>query len=169
MKETVARRNPAIHDAITHKLNPHFWVRPECGGLLNTLWDLSPVFGGQSIRLRLALVKLAADVGEVGRKLLPHEPLAEDRLRIPKNCRIIMDCAEKKPRESLLSVLQRRRDATSALQACEGVPLLAPPVYLVQKIRVPDGCSEVRVGKSDRVRPCCCCCCCCRCRCTCSR
>jgi hypothetical protein len=52
-------------------------------------------------------VKFAADVGEVGRKLLPRAPLAEDRLRIPKNCRIIMDYADKKPRESLLNILQR--------------------------------------------------------------
>jgi hypothetical protein len=49
-----------------------------------------------------------ADVGEVGRKLLPRAPLAEDRLRIPKNCCIIMDCADKNPWESLLDVLQRR-------------------------------------------------------------
>jgi hypothetical protein len=54
------------------------------------------------VRLRLALIKLAADIGEVGRKLLPRASLAEDRLRIPKNFRIIMDCADKKSRESLL-------------------------------------------------------------------
>jgi hypothetical protein len=53
-------------------------------------------------------VKFAADVGEVGRKLLPRAPLAEDGVRIPKNCRIIMDCAEKKPRELLLNIFQRR-------------------------------------------------------------
>jgi hypothetical protein len=61
-------------------LNPRHWVRPDCGRLLDTLRDLSPVFGGHSVRLRLALVKLAADVGEVGRKLLPRAPLAEDIL-----------------------------------------------------------------------------------------
>jgi hypothetical protein len=53
-------------------------------------------------------MKFAADVGEVGRKLLPCAPLAEDRLLIPKNCRTIMDCADKNPRESLLNILQRR-------------------------------------------------------------
>jgi hypothetical protein len=36
------------------------------------------------MRLRLALVEFAADVGEVGRKLLPRAPLAEDRLRPPR-------------------------------------------------------------------------------------
>jgi hypothetical protein len=53
-------------------------------------------------------VKFAADVGEVGRKLLPRAPHAEDRFRIPKNCRLNMDCADKNPRESLLIILQRR-------------------------------------------------------------
>jgi hypothetical protein len=48
-------------------------------------------------------VKFAADVGEVGRMLLPRAPLAEDRLRIPKNRRIIMDCPDK-----MLDILQRR-------------------------------------------------------------
>jgi hypothetical protein len=69
---------------------------------------MSPVFGGQSVNLRLALVKLANDIGEVTRKLLPRAPLAEDRLRIPKNYRITIDCAEKIPQESLLKILQRR-------------------------------------------------------------
>jgi hypothetical protein len=53
-------------------------------------------------------VKFAADVGEVGRKLLPRAPLAEDRLRIPKNCCLIMDYADKNLRESLLNTIQRR-------------------------------------------------------------
>jgi hypothetical protein len=60
-------------------------------------------------------VNFAADVDEVGRKLLPRTPLAEDRLRIPKNRCIIMDCADKNIREPLLNILQRRRDATSVL------------------------------------------------------
>jgi hypothetical protein len=60
------------------------------------------------VRLCLALVKLAADIGEVGRKLLPHAPLTEDRHRIPKSCRIITGCTDKNPRESLLNSLQRR-------------------------------------------------------------
>jgi hypothetical protein len=41
----VAERNPAIHNAITHLLNLR---HPDCGGLLDTLRDLSLVFGGQS-------------------------------------------------------------------------------------------------------------------------
>jgi hypothetical protein len=53
-------------------------------------------------------VKFATGVGEVGPKLLPHAPLAEDRLRIPKNRRMIMDFADKNPRESVLNILQRR-------------------------------------------------------------
>jgi hypothetical protein len=35
-------------------------------------------------------VKFAADVGEVGRKLLPRAPLAEDLLRVAKKCCIII-------------------------------------------------------------------------------
>jgi hypothetical protein len=53
-------------------------------------------------------VKFAADVDEVGRKLLPRASLVEDRLRIPKNSCIIMKCADKNPRESLLNILQGR-------------------------------------------------------------
>jgi hypothetical protein len=64
-------------------------------------------------------VEFAANVGEVGRKLLQRAPLAEDRLRVPKKCCIIMDCADKNPRKPLLNVLQRRRDSTSALQGCD--------------------------------------------------
>jgi hypothetical protein len=40
-----------------------------------------------------------------------------------------MDCADRNPRESRLNILQRRRDATSVLQGCEGVPLLVPSLY----------------------------------------
>jgi hypothetical protein len=104
----VAEWNPAILNAKTHLLNPRHWVRPDRGRLLDTLRNLSPYFRGHSVRLRLALVKFAADVGEVGRKLLPRAPFAEDRLRIPENRRIIMDCADKNPRESLLNILLRR-------------------------------------------------------------
>jgi hypothetical protein len=80
----VAEWNPAIHNAKTNLPNPRHWARPGCGRLLDTLRDLSPVFGGHCVRFRLSLVKFASDVGEVGRKLLPRAPLAEDRLRIPK-------------------------------------------------------------------------------------
>jgi hypothetical protein len=80
----VAEWDPTIHNAKTNLLNPRHLVRPGCRRLLDTLRDPSPVFGGHSIRLRLALVEFAADVGEVGRKLLPRAPLAEDLLRIPK-------------------------------------------------------------------------------------
>jgi hypothetical protein len=47
-------------------------------------------------------VEFAADVGEVSRKLLPRAPLAEDRLRIPKKCCTIMDCADKSSQVKLL-------------------------------------------------------------------
>jgi hypothetical protein len=59
----VAYRSSANHYAMTQELNPRLWVRPDCGGLLDVLRDLSPVFGGQSARLCLALVKLDADIG----------------------------------------------------------------------------------------------------------
>jgi hypothetical protein len=90
-KCVVAEWNPAIYNAKTNLLNPHHWVRPDRGRLLDTLRDLRPVFGGHSVRPCLALVKFVADVVEVDRKLLPRAPLADDRLRVLKNCRIIMD------------------------------------------------------------------------------
>jgi hypothetical protein len=63
----VAERNPAIHSVMTYLLNPFLWGCSNCGMLLYTLGDLISVFGVHFIRLTLALVKFAADVGEVGR------------------------------------------------------------------------------------------------------
>jgi hypothetical protein len=68
-------------------------------------------------------VEFAADVGEVSRKLLPRAPLAEDRLRVPKKCCIIMDCADKNLREPLLS-LYCRSIISMPLRAKQNAPAL---------------------------------------------
>jgi hypothetical protein len=67
-----------------------------------------------------------------------------------------MDCADKNPKEPLLNILHRRRDATSALQGCEGVPLLAPSfsrakeTYSGRILRSPDENIRVKPGLGIR-------------------
>jgi hypothetical protein len=81
-------------------------------------------------------VEFAADVGEVGRKLLPRAPLAEDRLRIPKKCCIPKNCC---------STFFSAEEMQQAF--CWGVKAFpcSPPAFLVQRGRTPDGFIEVRV------------------------
>jgi hypothetical protein len=59
------------------------------GGLVEHREDLGVVAKWNAAihnaEIRLALVKFAADVGEVDRKLLPRAPFARYRLRILKN------------------------------------------------------------------------------------